>query len=277
MSGVLPNFLIIGVQKSGTTSLMHYLNAHPDVFVPLNEIHYFDWNFDRGVDWYKAHFADVTTEHAVGEKTPEYIYYDQVPARMVEILPEPRLIVILRNPVDRAYSHYWFNRTRGSEPLEFTEALAAEPERLAAGDILARARYSYLDRGHYLAQIQRVCEYYPRSALKVILLEDLRDARLETFHSISRFLEVDDTFIPANLEVMKNRFVKFRSMRLRSPIRRFPHLFRRIAGRLNIRYSSYPPLDPSVREKLSKYFEEDNVALETWLGRDLSAWRSSLS
>jgi hypothetical protein len=174
MSGSLPNFVIIGAQKSGTTSLYAYLRAHPDVFLaPGKEIHYFDSHLDEGLDWYKAKFAGATTERTIGEATPNYMYFGEGLNRMAEVIPEARLVAILRNPVDRAYSHYWHERVRGREKLEFADAIAAEPARLATGDPQAIQCHSYVDRGRYLPQLQRVCELYPREAILVILFDDL--------------------------------------------------------------------------------------------------------
>src|SRR5688572_14326389 len=114
----LPDFLIVGAMRSGTTSLHKYLQAHPDVFVASGkEVHFFDRRYGRGLDWYRSRFAGVTTERVVGEATPAYMYDENAIARIAHDLPDARLIVVLRNPVDRAYSHYWRNRSRGRENL----------------------------------------------------------------------------------------------------------------------------------------------------------------
>lgn len=272
MSGTLPNFVIIGAQKSGTTSLFAYLRDHPDVFLaPGKEIHYFDRHFDEGLDWYKAKFANVANEHAIGEATPNYMYFGEGVSRMAEVLPNARLIAILRNPVDRAYSHYWHSRSRGREKLEFAKAIAAEPERLATGDHHQLRCHSYLDRGRYLAQLKRVCQFYPREALLVILFEELCHAPAETFRTVFRFLEVDNAFVPSSLGVAHHRQVPARSLKLRAITRRIPPLHRLIDP-LNTPASSYPAMNPGVRAELLSLFDKDNAALAEWLGRDLSAW-----
>lgn len=274
--GSLPNFLLIGAMRSGTTSLARYLGAHPDIFVaPQKEIHFFDFNFERGDDWYRQQFAGVSTERHVGEATQTYMYDSDIPPKMAALLPDARLIAILRNPVDRAYSHYWHSRTHGKEPLQFSEAISVEVERLAsAPDRRIRYAYSYVDRGHYLSQLKRVCEYYPREALLVILFENLRDAPRETFTTLCSFLGADGCVIPDNIGGTMNSAVRFRSLKLRQWLKRFPASLvpARVLGRVNTREFSYPPLDPSVRASLLNVFEKETAALESWLGLDLSVW-----
>ena len=272
MTGRLPTFLVIGAQKSGTTSLVHYLNAHPDVFALQEEVHFFDRHWNLGPDWYRQRFVGATDEIAVGESTPEYMYARRVAARIAETLPEVRLIAILRDPVDRAYSAYWHNRTRGHEPLSFEAALDAEEERLREGDEEAGLRFGYVDRGRYAAQLRRVCERLPTAPLSVVLFERLRDHRVETVRSLYRFLGVDDSYVPPQIVEVKNRFVTYRSQRLRGPIRRLPRPLSQIAGRLNIRYAEYPPLARDVRARVVDRFREDNRDLGSWLGLDVSAW-----
>ena len=272
LSGTLPNFIIIGAAKSGTTTLFRHLRSHPDVFLaPGKEIHYFDDQFHKGLGWYKGHFCEVADERAIGEATPGYMYFEEAPMRMAEVVPDAKLIAILRNPVDRAYSHYWHERVRGREKLEFADAIAAEPERLADGEQRSLHYYSYGDRGRYVYQLQRVCQFYPRESLLVLLLEELHDTPLESVHSAYRFLGVDDSFIPPNLGAVYHRQVPARSLKLRAITRRIPPLHRLIDP-LNTPASSNAAMNPGVRAELVKVFEEDNAALASWLGRDLSAW-----
>lgn len=268
--GRLPTFLLVGAQKSATTSVIHYLGSHPDVFVLPDEVHFFDRHHHRGLDWYRSRFAGVKDERAVGESTPEYMYLDEAADRMARALPDVRLLVILRDPVERAYSHFWHNRTRGLEPLGFEAALAVEPDRLQDPNL--RARFSYLDRGRYLRQLRRLAGHYPRERMAIVLFEELGDDRVGVVRSLYRFLEVDDGVIPPAVERVRNRFVTFRSQRLRRPIRRLPMPLRRVAARLNVRYTRYPGLDPDVRRRVAATFREENGALAEWLGRDLSAW-----
>jgi len=270
----LPTFLIIGAMRSGTTSLAHSLRAHPDIFMPSRkELHFFDFNFHRGVQWYASNFDRATTERAIGEATPNLMYLEEALPRMAEVVPDAALIAILRNPVDRAYSHYWYRVAIREEHLGFREALAAERQRLDSGDLRSRARYSYLDRGRYLRQLLRVCEYYRREALKVLLFEDLRGSPLDVYRSLCGFLGVAEDVETMGLDSPSNSFRMLHSRTVRRVSSRMPRKARRFINRLNTRELAYPPLDPSIRAELLADFEEDNAALASWLGRDLSHWR----
>jgi hypothetical protein len=275
MRDPLPNFLIIGAMRSGTTSLARYLDAHPEVFLaPQKEVHFFDRHYDEGLDWYRRQFSGASGQRAIGEATQSYIYDEPVPARMAATVPDARLVAILRNPVDRAYSHYWLNRAQGREPLEFAEALTEEPKRISGPNWGIRLGRSYLDRGRYLGQLRRVCDHYPRDSLLVVLFEDLRDDPAGTYECVCRFLKVDDSFRPSNLGDPINPAVEFRSMRLRDLSQRFPGRLGAAIGRVNVRKADYPKIDPALRKELLARFEDDNAELAAWLNRDLSVWSS---
>jgi len=270
----LPNFLVIGAMRSGTTSLIRYLRSHPQVYIaPHKELHYFDFKFEEGTDWYREHFAGAGDQIAVGEGTPNYLYIREAPARIAGLLPDARLIAILRDPVERAYSHYWHNRAIGREELDFEAALDAEAERIDSDDPHARAYWSYVDRGRYLRQLRALGPLFPRESLHVLVFDDLRDAPAQTYRSVCRFLGVDDGHVPPELGTPVNRFVSFRSRRIRSLTRRLPKPAGRVVGKLNARDESYPPMPERVRGRLHEGFHEDNDALASWLGRDLSSWQ----
>jgi hypothetical protein len=270
---VLPNFLIVGAMRSGTTSLARYLGAHPEVFMaPVKEIHYFDRNFNQGINWYERHFLKATDEGAVGEASQTYMYDEDAVGRIATVLPKARLIAVLRNPVDRAYSHYWLNRALGREPLSFREAVDVEADRLAAGDRSARFAYSYLDRGRYLRQLVHLYDHFPDEAVCTVLFEDLRDRPGETYSWVCRFLGADTSFVPPHLGTPLNRFTTFRSVAIRERTKRLRPGVRRLIGHLNARTRQYPPLEQDLRASLLREFENDNAALASRLGRDLSIW-----
>jgi len=186
----LPDFLVIGSQKAGTTSLGAYMTAHPDVFWPKRgEIHYFDWSYERSLSWYRAWFErrSVIEAHEresgrparVGEKTPDYFVIPDAPARVKAALPEVRLIVALRDPVARAYSQWGMNIRQGSETLPFADAIEAEEDRLAQVDYSVRLRgshylkHGYVMRGRYADHLERWLAHFDRSQLFVYRSEDL--------------------------------------------------------------------------------------------------------
>jgi hypothetical protein len=239
---------------------------------PEKETHFFDRHFDQGTVWYASHFARAGGATAVGEATQTYMYDPEALPRIARVLPDVRLITLLRDPVDRAYSHYWLNRARGLEPLSFVEAIAAEPGRLRSGSRRDRFVFSYIDRGRYLEQMERVCDYFPRSALHVVVFEDLSLDPRAVFEGACRHIRVDSGFEPADLGRKINAHVTFRSARLRRIAKRFPRLLARGVGALNARAGGYEPMPPEVRSDLVDMFCQDVRSLSGWLGRDLSAW-----
>jgi sulfotransferase family protein len=195
-----PDFVIIGTQRGGTTSLHAYLRAHPHIETPAKkEIHFLTDRYERGPEWYIGQFpAAVTSRTLVGEATPYALFHPLAPQRFREVAPEARVIVLLRNPADRAYSHYLHERARGHEPLSFEDAIAAEPERLrgldaqlASGELLAsdtHKRASYVERGRYARQLERWLAVFPPEQVLILRSEDLYAAPAEATKRVTDFL-----------------------------------------------------------------------------------------
>jgi len=184
---MLPDFLILGAMKAGTTSLYRYLAAHPDFARRRRkeEVHFFDKHWARGVAWYASFFPSRADRWRAalrgrrlfsGETSPYYLFHPAVPARVEAVLPRARLLVLLRDPVARAWSHHQHMVRKGREPLGFEEALAREPERLRGEDesrfSLAHRRFSYFARGIYADQIERWIRCIGRDRLLVLRSED---------------------------------------------------------------------------------------------------------
>ncbi|HSQ68702.1 MAG TPA: sulfotransferase [Steroidobacteraceae bacterium] len=245
----LPDAVILGAQKCGTSSLHNYLTQHPQVIAPLRkEVHYFDLNYGRGERWYRAHFGLAGEPGLNLDSSPYYLFHPCVPKRMHDLLPEARLIVLLRDPVRRAYSHYRHEFDKGREKLSFEAAIDAEParveeagRRLGAGEI-SRSRehqfHSYLARGRYAEQLERWLEFYPRGRLLVLRFEDLVRQPLEVLNETLAFL---------GLAPMDSARLEPRNTR------------------------KYPPMAAATAERLSEYYAADNVRLEQLLGRPM-AW-----
>jgi hypothetical protein len=195
--GRLPDFIVIGAQRAGTTSLFRYLAEHPDVGVPEEkELHFFTYNFGKGAEWYREQFPEDGS--VTGEATPYYLFHPRAHERMAELVPDAKLLVLLRNPVDRAYSQWAFVRTEGHEPLSFENALEAEEQRLA-GEVermLADGTYfsfehqyhSYLSRGRYAEQLQQWLGAFPRERFLILRSEDLYDDPAGAYAEALRFL-----------------------------------------------------------------------------------------
>jgi hypothetical protein len=240
----LPGAMIIGAMKSGTSSLHYYLTQHPQVIPPLRkEVHYFDLNFDRGEPWYRANFGRAGQGGVNIDSSPYYLFHPQVPQRAHDLLPDARLIVLLRDPVRRAYSHYWHERDKGREPLSFEDAIAAEPdrigrdhERLARGEIGrsdAHQYFSYLARSRYAEQIERWLRVYPREQLLVLRFEDLAKDPLPVLNRALGCL---------GLPALQGAKLEPRNTR------------------------KYPPVEIATAERLRQYFAPHNAALEALLG-----------
>jgi hypothetical protein len=259
----LPTFFVIGAMRSGTTSLHSYLRSHPDIYLHLKEPHFFDGKFERGLDWYRNLFAEAADAKAVGESTPTYMYSDLALTRMREIVPEARLVAMLRNPVERAYSHYWMNRARDKENRSFETAVSTEIE---GG---AETGTHYVDFGLYKQHLERVSSIFDRSALHVELLEDMQREPAAVYERICGFLGVDSSFLPTNLGQPVNSFVTFRSVAGRRVAKRLPKPLKKVVGRLNAQKRTYPPMIDDDRALLDDYFSGPNRELGAWLGRNL--------
>jgi hypothetical protein len=214
-----PNFLCVGVQKAGTTSLYNILIQHPDIYLPYNkkEVHFFDNDdiYFKGKDWYlKTYFNKVKTESAIGEITPGYSFYEQVPKRIVEVLgPEVKFILILRHPVDRALSQYNMMRSRNLEKREFFEALKQEFECISSLEHKIERNYSYLERGYYSKQIENYLQYFNKKQLLILSFEKEIIKNIEpTIIKIENFLNLSHCSninykIHSNKSNVQNRYL----------------------------------------------------------------------
>lgn len=250
----LPEFLIVGAQKSGTTSLFDYLKQHPQL-VPSykKEVHFFDGglhpkrdNFKKGQAWYRAHFPlmkNVDAHSRVFEASPLYMFNPLGSRRIFNLLPDVKLIVVLRNPTERAISHYFHEVRKGCELLPIQEALWEEDRRLASviadkdykNDVFRRQ--SYKSRGLYMQQLTRLLNNFPRRQLLVLNSESLFCEPGDTLRKVFEFLGVDPGFQAKELRP------------------------RNIA-------TNRSEVDPSVYEYLNNYFAPHNKDLYELIGED---------
>jgi hypothetical protein len=245
----LPTFLILGAQKAGTTALYAYLRRHPDVTGPTwKEVSFFDRHYTRGAGWYRGNFP-IRRGAAVGEASPSYVFHPLAPQRVAALVPDARLVVLLRNPVDRAYSHYQHQVALGREPLSFEDALAAEDERLQ-GEVermLADPRYfsdawwnhTYRARGLYAEQLERWFAVFPREQLHVLTADELGAETDASYRRVLEHIGVPSRSLP-----------------------QYPRVFER----------EYGAMQPETRRRLAESFAEPNSRLYELLGRDLG-WR----
>ena len=216
----LPDFVIIGAQKSGTTSLYDFLIRNPAIAsASKKELHYFSLQYNRGKLWYCSNFPTNLSRHYFykktnqrllsGEASPTYLFYPEVPSRMREILPDAKLIVILRNPVDRAHSQYHHSLRHNHETLSFEKAIKLEEERLAGERerpiedpyVISHYRtHSYLTRGMYADQLENWFRHYNRKQFLILTTDDLRKNPQQTLDQIFDFLGVS----PFQADNLKN-------------------------------------------------------------------------
>jgi len=257
----LPDYLIIGTKRGGTTSLWRNLMQHPEVLPMfpaaenLKSPHYFDIHWDRGETWYRSYFPTERARSSraregargavVGEASPYYMFHPLAAERVSRAIPHVRLIVLLRNPTDRAYSHYRERRHEGTEPLDFRAALDAETERLAgeAAKIVSRPEYysrhhdfsSYLARGRYLEHLSPWLDLFSRSQLLILRSEDLYTDPHAVLAEVHRFLGLSEQPSGSGFEHMN--------------------------------YLPRPGMDPATRAWLDDYYRPHVAALEARLER----------
>jgi hypothetical protein len=235
-----PTFMIIGTQKGGTTSLHHYLDKHPDVTMAFKkEVHFFDSFYFKGTDWYLAHFPLRSEAAQTGEASPTYLFHPEAPRRVHATFPNVKFIALLRNPIDRAYSHHQMEYRRGNDPLSFEEAVAQEPERLRdSNPDLAGGnwrRYSYITRGIYVEQLAQWLQVFPQEQFLLLKSEEFFREPGRLFDQVLRFLELPSCPLP-----------RYRSLNSHG----------------------YAPMRPETRDRLARYYEPYNRQLYDLLGRD---------
>jgi sulfotransferase family protein len=189
------DFILAGAQKSGTTALHYFLSKHPDITMgDQQEMHFFDNEeiFSRPVDYelLHCHFPRVRETAIAGECSPIYIYWKPAIERIWKYNPEIKLLIILRNPVDRAFAHWNMQRFKGRESLDFLDAIREEKNRSREAAPLQSRRFSYADRGFYSEQLERVFKFFPKAQVKVTKFEDFLDKKQETLDFVFRFLGV---------------------------------------------------------------------------------------
>jgi len=251
-----PNFIIIGAAKSGTSSLYTYLTKHPLVHPAYKkEIHYFDLNFSKSLNWYRAHFSyqpflkikpsqKKTPCPITGEATPYYLCHPLAPKRIHDVIPHIKLIVMLRDPVDRAYSHYQHAVRHGLEKLSFEEAIFAEATRLHGETeklkrdenyhSFSHRHHSYLLRGRYAEQIEMWYQYFSPTQILVVESETFFSAPEHTLKQVVDFLGLPPFKLPEYKVLQKG---------------------------------SYPKMQPSTREYLANYYKPYNIKLFELVGR----------
>jgi hypothetical protein len=266
----LPDFLIVGAARCGTSWLAKNIAAHPDVFVPpCKELHFFDRHYERGIEWYQGHFSD-RTERRVGEATPAYLYFEHIPALIHQHIPDVKILAILRNPVDRAYSHYWnliakARRKGAGGEFSFEEKIESSPR--------------IIDEGLYSEKLDRYYDIFPGENVKVMFYDDLCADPAALLREACGFLGVEQTRDSARAAMRVNA-----SGAKLGRLQAGPWLQNALGGLGLVRLGNWldrrngpslPPVSEATRSLLlERYYAVEIDRLERMFGRDLSSWKT---
>lgn len=293
----LPNFVIFGAQKAGTTSIYNYLKQHPQIYMsPVKETNFFLMNWEeeqfretfednrrkkiRTLDDYTQLFADVSNEVAIGEVSPNYLLSHETSAlQILKYIPKAKLIAVLRNPVDRAYSDYLMNVREGRAKRSLSEQIKN-----------ASQKSHVILKGFYYKGLRTFYDHFDSRQIKIFLYDDLRENPINFMQKMYQFLEVDSSFVPdinkifQKAQVPKSEAVNkllYRPNLLRSSIATILRLMLPLETRqklrkrlidLNMSNKAPQPLSPEDRQQLLNLYQSDILKLQDLIQRDLSKW-----
>ncbi|TVQ45339.1 MAG: sulfotransferase [Gloeocapsa sp. DLM2.Bin57] len=279
--GRLPDFIIIGGMKCGTTSLHYYLNCHPDISMSREkELNFFieEKNWHKGIEWYQSKFTGNAKIY--GEASPNYTYYPNwqgVPERLYSTIPHAKLIYILRDPIERIISHYVHRYADGRENCSITEVLA---------DFENNPYNPYVCRSRYYWQLEQYLRYFPSSNILILTSEQLEHFPQKTLQTIFRFLAVSEDINLNNYQKKLHKSIyKRRKNNLGNAIAELPIMTKidnlHPAVRYNLKQIIYfpfsapvnkPQLTSDLQSKLVKYFQDDINRLREYTGYDFTEW-----
>ena len=296
MKSIKPNFIIIGAMKAATTSLYTYLKQHPEVFMTAKKEPKFFNNFNihsksklqgKGfnkittLEQYLALFQNATNELAVGEASPSYIFDKNCHSLIKQILPNAKIIAIIRQPIERAYSNFLHAKRAEHEfEIDFEKAFSENDSVLQTGN----KKHFYLEKGFYSIQLKRYFDVFPKEQIKVILFEDIIKNPKGITQEVFEFLGVDSSFIPntskkANVSGVPKGYLGWTVMKLRKnnliPDIEFSKVLPRFLVELILKtvYSKPKKMNKELVKKLTrKYYLEDIKKLEKLINQDLSTW-----
>ena len=291
----LPNFMCIGAAKSGTTTLYDILRQHSDIYIPaFKEPHFFDIpdNYINGVDWYsKSYYKRVKNEKCIGDFTPTYFFDKEVPKRILSDLGrDMKFIILLRNPVDRAYSQYLHMKRDRFEVLSFKDALSYESEILNEAskkqDYLSTIRFSYVQQGLYAEMLNEYFKYFPKENFLILNFEqEFVEQRKESIKKILLFLNIKNENLDIDISSnssSKTRFIWLKNIMNKSswwtsllkniiPFVQFRRIIRNRIQRVNnIKFAFDVLSDTEKKDVYNRYFRDDVLKLETILDKKMN-------
>ena len=250
-----PTFFLAGYQKTASTWLYHCLADHPEIFVPNKDaIHFFDIHHHKGADWYQQYFQNYNGESQIGDFTPSYMRFAAARQRMVAFNPDARIIVTLRNPINRAFSHYWHEKKKRSIRFRFEDCLGNNV------DIFD----DWIATGFYFQHLTHLFSMVPKAQVQVLLYEDLLESPTRFVQSVFEFIGVKKDFSTPWIDRSANKAwfrptwsERWKNWRCGRPLGE----------------SEYDRgIDPDFRQQLQEVYSDPNRLLADLLGRDLSCW-----
>lgn len=262
-----PNYLLIGATRCGTTWLGKNLMLHPQVFMPSQkEIHFFNRHYDKGIDWYFDIFEHAT-EKAIGEATPGYLYHEHIPELIRKDCPDVKLIVCLRDPVERAYSHYWYreDERRAQNIVTTFEDKIQQTPRL-------------IEEGLYARKLKKYLELFDKDKLLILFNDDLKRDPEGYLKKVFEFLEVDTEFksplLNKKLNVSASKIGRARILYYLQKALNKLGIYSLAKAVDSMNRKEIPPINPSTRKMLiEKFYLDDINELEKISGKDLSTWK----
>ena len=271
---MLPTFLICGAPKAGTTSLFDYLSQHPDIFCsPCKEPLFFSDNYQKGLIWYESIFEKHHNEKEIGEASSWYMRHELAPERIFKTIPHVKLIFVLRNPVDRAFSAFWYGKQKGSLQYNFTFSDLIEHNLKVNGII---------ETGLYYKHISKYKKYFSADQMHFVLSEELHNNLPKVLENAFRFLEVEDSFVPNDLkhknltsyprsENVYNAFAT-KLTKLDTYCINNPYL-RPLRSKIFFsKKKKRPQMSQTDRILLSEIYQKDILMLSNFINKDLSCW-----
>ena len=294
MKSKKPNFFIVGAAKSGTTSLADYIGQHPSVYMsPVKEPFFFveDYGWSNEAEYLDL-FSDVTNENAIGEASTGYLYDKGAASRIFNFSPEAKIIIILRNPIDMAYSYWKFMSLVGNEKLSFEDAIDINEQEFRFTSHFKEqavnwwASYIYLDRAMYANQVKNYIQVFGESRVKLLIFEEFISDPIRLCRDVFEFLGVDNTFIPVMKKLNEGGEMRFKKLpfhridfapRLRrilrkllpAPAREKVRLFLR---KLNTKPSNQSKINDLTKQMLVKFFKPDVENLQNSFCIDLKKY-----
>lgn len=287
---MLPNFIIVGAAKSGTTSLYHYLSEHPDVYMSEpKEVNYFSQEeitkqklFYRdlrvsSLSEYKKLFEGTESVKAIGEGSVSYLFYPETPKKIYDLLPNVKIIILLRNPIERGFSHYLMDYRLGLVDLSYDEIVRKESKHA----LLNLYFQQYVELGLYYEQVKRYQDLFGKEQVKIYLMDDLKKDTRAVIDDLYSFLGIDKSLKP-DLERKHNTFIAPRGYVIRKLysshfLRRttallIPDRFKKMVMKLLFNKGSKPNIELGLKKELQNVYTPDIKKLEKLIERDLSEW-----